>query len=139
MLAACIAARWVRLECLSKRPGVDDEPFVLKELALLPLSSLAPFVDPASRRAADAPAEPSATSVSTPSPPPSPASPAERRLSAADEARARQLELLRGNFTFESVGIGGLDKELGQLFRRVLAPRFLGVVRPDEIAAGAGE
>ena len=51
VLAACIAARWVRLECLSKRPGVDDEPYVLKELALLPLSSLAPFVDPASRRA----------------------------------------------------------------------------------------
>ena len=33
--------------------------------------------------------------------------------------------MLRGNFTFESVGIGGLDKELGQLFRRVLAPRLL--------------
>ena len=92
-----------------------------------PSSRSRPLLRSSTLRAAArrAPAEPSAPSAATPSPPPSPASPAERRLSAADEARARQLELLRGNFTFESVGIGGLDKELGQLFRRVLAPRLL--------------
>ena len=91
----------VRLKCLSKRPSVDDEPYVLKELALLPLS-LAPFVDPASRRADEAPA-----GLRRPR-----RRPRRHRAGVAADLltrptrRARQLELLRGNFTFESVGIG---------------------------------
>lgn len=35
------------------------------------------------------------------------------------------LPLLRPGFAFESVGIGGLDKELRELFRRVVVPRLV--------------
>ena len=42
------------------------------------------------------------------------------------------LPLLRARYSFEAVGVGGLDKELSQLFRRVVTPRL---VRPKLRAA----
>ena len=150
--SGCVAARYIRVECLAKRRGLEEEPFVLRRLSVLPLVAMAKQTESLEAEADDggginASSSPTAAAAADSrggsgsgtggSSSGSGGSKREAAAAAASAAaakrRERALSLLRDDFDFEAEGVGGLSKELRQLFRRVLSPRLVGPATRDAL------
>ena len=147
--SACVAARYVRLRLRaeSKRIALRDETMIIKELIVLPLYVMIDGETAAGGGVAGAEGEGEEEEEEKEESGGGGEgeSEGESEEAAADAVQAggatggdaamadsflpawaqSVMPLLRDGYRFEAIGVGGLDKELSQLFRRVVTPRLV--------------
>ena len=133
---ACLSARYVRLwlRADGKRDGLADETVIVKEVVVLPLQAMVDGETASLPSTADVgddadagDAEASAVGAANADGTSDGSDAADTSLVDAmlPEWAPDVLPLLRDGFRFEAIGVGGLDTELSQLFRRVVTPRLV--------------
>ena len=132
----CIRDSYVRLwlRADGKRDGLADETVIVKEVVVLPLQAMVDGETASLPSTADVgddadagDAEASAVGAANADGTSDGSDAADTSLVDAmlPEWAPDVLPLLRDGFRFEAIGVGGLDTELSQLFRRVVTPRLV--------------